>query len=458
MSKKKQLTEAQEQLMAVGEDFGKGFSLFGLAIKNVRTYAWMNLKVCFTFAALAFLLCLFTVYNVALNDYRDNLVYGSISANYFYTQYEKTVNSFKEEYPEVTVESEDSYLQYSYEKDVRDIYGWGGTVTPTTAYFTFEADGVKYNAKKALTMQTDAADDGFFNRFDYLELKYKFSLTSPWLVGGAPKEADEFAIAQPLLEAYGLTAEDVMGKTVSVYMKDTREGHDPLLFEFSGRVCGVIRSEYFQTAGHNASDETYPMLLFPTSAPHFSVKGRTLTRYRLFFKEWPEEEVAYLWQTEFVGCYRGYSNVSGLRHLDSVQTLASNLYIIIGSSLVVGLILTVFLMIDKYMKVFSRSGGILLTFGMRRSQLYALLFLQLLILCALAIPLSFVLTAAGYTVINLIVSWGTHINLVLSTGKIVIMLLLGIAVVFAIALAFFGYAVFKLRNRTIKEFLGAIVD
>ena len=138
--------------------------------------------------------------------------------------------------------------------------------------------------------------------------------------------------------------------------------------------------------------------------------------------------------------------------------LASNLYIIVGSALVVGLILTIFLMIDKYMKVFSRSGGIMLSLGIRRYHLYALLLIQLLMLCAIAIPISFGLTVLGYHVINFVVRWATGINLALSILRIIAIFGLGVAVVVVIALGFFALATLRLRHRTIKQFLSAEVN
>ncbi len=460
MSKKKSgREEMQAQLREAGEEFGRGFSLFGLAFKNVRTYAWMNMKMCFTFACLAFLLCLFTVYNAALNDYRDSLVYGSISANYFYTQDKAKRENFLESNPDVTIIHEDSYLQHSYAKIVSEIHGVGGKNDVTSAYLALGIGDELYNATKTVTMQTVGADENLFYDYDYRELKIKFGLSSPFLLGGMPQSADEIAIGEPALEAYGLQAEDVLGQTMTVYMKDTRENADPLVYQFSGKVCGVIHAEYFQLAGHKSTEATYPMLVLHKENPFMLPTATgTVTKYRLFLSEWPDELTALEWRSVFGTSYRGTTNVSGLDTLNGVQTIAANLYIIVGASLVIGLILTVFLMIDKYIKVFSRSGGILLTFGLERRKLYTLLFLQLLILCVIAVPISFVLTALGYTVINLVVSWATRINLALSWGRIIAMLGLGIGAVIVIALIFFGYAVFKIRKRTIKEFLGVEVD
>ena len=271
-----------------------------------------------------------------------------------------------------------------------------------------------------------------------------------------PVSKNELLIGEPVLNAYGLKAEDVLGKEITASLKNLLPFGNPRTL-FTARVTGIICEEYYSLMGHDLLG-LRPALLFHAESDLFAANAVEYFLYHL--ENWPEEDTAVAWQEHFANFdYVGASLVDWIDSLNNVQVLASNLYIIIGSSLLVGLVLTIFLMIDKYIKVFSRSGGILLTHGMRRGHLYILLLIQLLILCLIAIPIALVLTAAGYSIINFLVEWATHVSMGLSIARILGMLAIGIASVVAIALLFFVYAaLFKLRRRTVKEFLTVEID
>lgn len=178
----------------------------------------------------------------------------------------------------------------------------------------------------------------------------------------------------------------------------------------------------------------------------------------MFLDDWPDEETTLEWFAMAPNTYAGLTYVAKIDSLTSIQTLASNVYIIIGSTLIVSLILTIFLMIDKYIKVLSRFGGILLSAGLPQNKLSLLLLVQLLILCVFAMPLAFILTFGGYYVINTLIRIVTKISLALSAIQIVTTLFIGIAIVIIIALTFFAYGLFHMRKKTIKQLLTVTVD
>lgn len=450
----------QELTSEVTEEFQKGFSLFALAWKNVFTYTWMNLKICFTFACLAFLICLFTVYNTAINERKNAFTRGSASANVILTQTQSTLDFFHEELKDFALE--DKYYCRSYNALISERYGVGGKYSGDTSFYTLEVDGKTYNASKVINFTSILhPEDKYFTEFDRIEFKENFGKENFFSMGHYPATPEEIAVSPLMLEAYGLKGEDVMGKTLTVYLKDPREGHDPLYHLYSYTVCGIIDEDVYSLTGHASNTNTRPVVLFQHENTH--ANASRFVRYRMYLKDWPDADKMLEWQTYFRGAdssyaYLGFNYVQKANALARIQILASNLYIIVGSALIVGLVLTIFLMIDKYMKVFSRSSGILMTLGMRRSQLFLMLGMQLFILCILAVPVAFLLTAGGYYVINLLVKWVTNIALGISIGKLVSMLLAGIATVVVLSLIFFIYALFKFRFKTIKDYLTTEVD
>lgn len=457
-----QQTEARP-LEAVNEfaqeaatEIGKGFSLFRLAVKNIATYAWMNVKLCLTFACLAFLICLFTVYNAAIDQRKTEYERDSASANFMITGNADSCARIEEKWPGAV---KDAYYLHSYSNDIYARFGVGGKYLGDSSFFVLEVDGKQYTASKTVGFCAVAHPaEEYFTRQDYTELSSRFQKDSFFLEGNAPAESDMFAVGLPVLEAYRLEPEDVLGKTVTVYLKDPRAGKPPLSFQFGGTVSGVVGEEFYGLSGHKDVN-TRPYFFLRFDSDFF--KNKRLVRYRYYLPDWPTMEDYSAWKkpiTEESFFYAGQTSVDKVDVLNGIQVLSVNLYIIIGSALIVGLVLTIFLMVDKYIKVFARSGGILLSVGMRKSRLFGLLFLQLFLLCAAAVPLSFVLTIGGYFVINLLVKWLTAIVLTISFRKLVKMLLVGVIVVIAIAFLFFAYAVLRIRNRTVKEYLGVVVD
>ncbi len=440
------------------DELTKGFSIFGLAWKNIFSYAWMNLKLCFTFACLAFLICLFTVYNAAIDRKKTEYIESASSSNYIMTEKKSTVEEIQKLCPYCG--DVETYTFHSFNTAISDAYGYGGKFVADSSFFVLEVEGKQYSAVETRSFTTVAhPSDSFFRAEDYTELKATYGLDSFFLEGGYPTKNGEVAIALPMLETYLLTPEDVFGKVVTVYLKDPREGKTPLVPQYSAKVCGIIREECIKLSGHKDA-HTRPYFLM--SHENDFVKKSVFHRYRVYLNAWPEVEEIDAWKAMFLSdttlLYGGTASIEKVNTLNGLQVLSSNLYIIVGSALIIGLVLTVFLMIDKYVKVFCRTGGILMTFGMRRSTLFALLFSELLILCVLAIPIALVLTTGGYFAINAIVRYLTTITLGISLRRIAGIFFLGIGAVTGLAMIFFGYAALRLRSRPIKDLLRTELD
>lgn len=434
------------------DDMGreKGLNLFKLAAKNMRAYAWLNVKMCFTFACLAFLICLFTVYNAAIDLRKDTYIAESASCNYLITAKKEKLDEFVAVFDDV--EFRDTFLSYSYDKAMKSAYGVSTTMT--SKYTMLKVEGEPHLSVKAIGVGTIADPErGIFHKSDVTELRARYGLDSIFLSGGVPETADEVAIGEIAVEAFELG--DVLGKTLECYVINPN-GDD--IFIFGAKVCGIIRKEYYSLSGHDSSGKIRPMFLFHRDSALFADKSKVMTNYRMYLNSLPDAELlAEAFENNSSG-YCGAVRLHRANLLSKVQVLASTLYVIIGTALIISLILTIFLMIDKYMKVFSRTSGILMTMGMQKRTLFALLAFQLAILCAFAIPISFILSFTGYYVIRFLVKFVTHISLDLSIGSIVGILMIGIAIVVTIAAMFFAYVSWCLRKKTVKELLVTSVN
>ena len=149
----------------------------------------------------------------------------------------------------------------------------------------------------------------------------------------------------------------------------------------------------------------------------------------------------------------GSKLVTWVDTLNSLQILANNLYYIIGTTLVIALILTIFLMVGKYVKIFSKTSGIFQTIGLERRKVYTLLLLQLLIICMISLPFALILTSVGYKVINYVLMLLRKVDMSISFDKLIELFGVGVMTVFATALIFFVYAILSIRKQTVKQLL-----
>lgn len=418
-----------------------------LAAKNVSVNSWMNFKLCFVFACLAFLICLFTGYNTALADRRQQMLDGAVSMNYAYTS--STLNGS---------------LSSNLDQRAKELFeGKNGTLFVRSALArrvntanhlnltacTSEYLRVSIGGETVEPADEDFSISAYSSAFpttddDRAELLYRYGFDEP-IVGRRPEANDEIVLSENFLKNYGMTIDDI-GTRITI----TLVGENAPYFE--GTVVGVYRHEYYELTGHSDwSTQLLPIFLLAESHPAFKTN---IYRTKLYL-------TGFITDHNFIEdlrltknfMYAGAKLVTTVRMLDNIVTLANTLYVIIGSSLGFGLVLTVFLMVGKYVNVFARSSGILLTLGMSRGRLYRLLLCQLFYLALLSIPMAAVLTCVGYFVVRAVMLLVTNVAMEISFGKLAGLLLAGIVIVFAVALLFYAYTLFRIRKKSVKELL-----
>lgn len=422
----------------------KRSNLIKLAFKNIVSYKWINFKICFAFACLAFLVCLFTIYNQALTARRGEAFESAVSSNYVYLQGEpdeeqlELINAY---FPNAV---RYDFMYHSMESHVFNAQGIRSSNFMSN-HLSIELSG------ELLTTEVDDVRASIFGGElfmpgDYVELKQRFGLSS-MIIGSMPSSAEQAVLSEPLLAAFGLKAEDVLNKHVSLYVI----GEQSPFYE--GVVSGVLVSEYFELTGHITM---YLMgIVLHEDHPIFMRDG-TRFRYSYALDDWLDYNTTLILHDAGFR-YAGSTLADWIDDLDKIQILANNLYYIIGTALIIGLVLTVCLMVGKYIRVFSRTSGILLTFGLEKRRLYGLLFFQLMLICIVAIPLAFALTISGYKVINALLMMMKDINMGVSFVRLIGMFGVGIFTVVAVAAIFFIYATTKLRGQTVKQFLNTEV-
>lgn len=146
--------------------------------------------------------------------------------------------------------------------------------------------------------------------------------------------------------------------------------------------------------------------------------------------------------------YVGNSTATIITDINTIQVLTKRLFSIVGIALFIGILLTIYLLMAKYVKVFSRSSGILITCGISKKRL-------------IQAPLYSIADALFLCFINSFYNDNKRIfrnrlyYLKLDFSAVLVLELFIISMLFIIIMTtlFFIYILRKIRRNTIREFL-----
>lgn len=424
--------------------------LFRLAYNSIRAHKWINVRLCLVFACLAVLICLFTAFNVSIASRQQELFDNSISSNYFYGTSE--ADEFLTQY---NLPNANKYTVGRYNfSSLMEQYVGQAVPTVTANYIALEVNGNTYHySSEGEPNPLWLYSGNVFNELDSAELSVRFGITKPYK-GRLPSDGtNEALISEDILKAYGLRPEDVVGKRIRMHV----EGNLTLIPSYID-ITGVILSEYYTLSGHSEAWQIAPMVVFAENnrVPFSNID----TLYVYAFDEWSSLDYSELSQIAKDSglAYCATGSYSQRAFLERIRVIVSNIYAVIGAILVVGLVLTVMLMIDKFVRIFSHTGGVLLSCGLEQANLYKLLFAQIVIMFLFALPIALVGSIAGYALIVRLVGMGTGITMAISADLLLAFSLIGAVAVFAIAMVFFGFSALRLRKKTVKDLLTAEVE
>lgn len=437
--------------------------LFKLAWGSMRAHKWINAKLCLVFAILSVLICLFTSFHLAIENRRKDFYEQNVSSNYFYGENDRSEYLAENGVPDfehVTLGRYD-LSQFMLEHVGEDV----PTVTSNFVTLVFYNTSLSYSYDKNLDPQllwlykldkTYATDEYYpFTKGDVDELKLRFGVDKPY-IGELPTGRNDALVSEKMLNGYGLRAEDVLGKNLSIRLGENGDVDPNDYMNLIGmryvHITGVIVKEYYELSGHSGDWQIRPTVIF-SADNGVNLPPKTLHLY--VYDKWNDVSKGKIddMSDEAELNYCGIATYSQRAFLDDIKVVVENLYAVIGSVLIAGLVLTVMLMMNKFVAVYSRTGGILLSCGLRSSNLYRLLWIQIVLMFFMSLPLALIGSVVGYAVITELVAIGTRIAMELSTGIIVGLLALSVALVFAISMLFYLFAVLRIRRKTVQQLL-----
>jgi len=416
--------------------------LFFLAFKNLKSYLRYNLKLIITTSCLVFLVSLFSAYVISLSNKQKEMKFENISSGYLLSFSEMDFSK-----SEIT-STKAIFKQFDFSKISEDYFGYAFDYL--TAFNVVIEHNSKYYQDSDFDLEISfySGDaESIFTQNDYQELKLKFGLDE-FLIGSLPKNKSEILVSEKFLKSFGLSF-DLIGQKISIAARNDKNKY---IFE-NLKISGVIREEYHMLSGHESHFSFTPTVFMLEDNNLFTENSeniRTVFRYT-FDKLLSKKETLLLEGEDYF--YVGKFTVSTITDINTIQVLTKRLFSIIGIALFIGIILTLYLLITKYIKIFSRSSGILLTCGISIKDLYRLLYLQLLLLSFFSLIISFILTISGFLGINELILRLFYLELGLSAALILKIFIISMLFVIIIATMFYLYIFRKIRRNTIREFL-----
>ena len=433
-------------------------TLANLSIKNLRAHTWLYTRLALAFAVLVFLLCLFSVYALALNGMQSDILSEHAAANQI-VSYEPLSGL-----PDGT----ESFVAKRFDAEIVDEeedeeVGDDGfvTVEPKEPHLiTLSVDGVE-------CAKIGASDYNFmynFNRIfaadrlltdnDRAELNYVYG-SNGILIGRLPQAANEVALAEVLWDGFDLTGEQVLGKTVSIVVSRGES-----FIEISDLVvCGIIKREFVELSGHYSYSTSFtPYLLLSADNAIFADSERVRDVYVYSLPYWLAEEEVDRLERQYDCYFLGGPWLEDMVRISLMQTIATKLFVVVGGALGCSVVLMIFLMMDKLVAVFSRDCGILLSCGIQFKQVKLLLLVMLAWICLFAVVIAAILTSSGVLAINAAIYEYYYMEITVSPATVVALFDIGIAAVALVAFFYYLYAVTKMKRRTIKDFLNTSIN
>ncbi|MCD7728812.1 MAG: hypothetical protein LUI60_02725 [Clostridia bacterium] len=397
---------------------------FFLICRNFRAHKWLNLQIILCFAVLGFLITLFSIFSFSLNTTQSAMAANYISANYITSD---TAINFEDDGIEKL-----TYKTYDANAATSSVLGM------ELDYIIYSIIQIKIDNHNYLCIENGNLS---INTGETLFTKNDLKEASGTLLYGTyPTSASEICISQNLLECFGIAADEITGKTISIsFIKNSAAILDDVT------ICGIISSEYYNLSGHNGgSYQIIPDIWTAQDCQLFSENSKWNIKYVYSFEEWLSESQADYYETLY-GCkYIGNYVTEDIAIISNMQTLTLNIALMIGIFIAIGLLLIMYLLTDKYLRLFFISGGILKVCGMDSADLKLLLYLQIIFICLLSAVISALLSVTIYAVISSLIYSILYIKLIApSWGVFALTYIIATAIIVIVA---FIICILKTRN------------
>lgn len=413
-------------------------NILKVALQNFSAYKKHYFKLISAFVALMFLLTIFTTFSIAITDQYTEIKNKTISSNYALSDIELEADKPSGEYHSERITSID-LSDHS-----EELFGTAlDYITP--GRLALAVDGKIYKSSAEWHVSVYSSNKwNLFTDNDFAEL----GTVDPeqLLRGSFPSAANEIVLSQEFLNSYDLS-EEIIGKTVQIV-----SARFPDRVIFQDVVCGILTETYSSLTGHANNGLAFsPSILVSADNAEIGLYSQN-DLYITSFPNWlSDDDIVYL---SSVGVqYIGKGSINKIAYISSLQMVHRQIVLYVGISLICGIILTIFLILEKLCTATAKNSAMLLTVGTSHRQLLTLYMLQLALANLLALAISCPVSIGVFEIINYLL--GSTLNVRLSVSQSLFFQLIGVgfSCVAGLTLIATFYLILRLRNKHIRELM-----
>lgn len=412
---------------------------FKLAVRNLICYKSITIKIVIAFTALISLIALFSAFIMSTDDKQAEMKRQYVSSNYIISE-------------EVLSPSDINNSEFAFSADYIDFEPISGSLPGLDFSFlpmhriSLQIGERTYNSTNssqgvfiyALSEQNALVTKNDFGEIGASDAEY-------FIEGKLPENANEIALAEYMLEEYGIQ-DPPIGKKLSAF--SVANGN--AVWE-DLTVCGIIKNTYYELSGHSDGMIQFaPSIIIHNTNNMLAVYPHTQI-YIYTLSQWPDLNDSTIYQNNVR--YVGSGYLEEIQMLNNVEKIISQIFLYVGSALIFGIVLISALLIDRLINSLLANNGILMAIGSTESFLVSLWLIQISIIIFASFVLATALTAIIFIAIN---------NLILSSFGIIYQfelvylgLLFGIAAALLCLTLFFTLLIlfFDLRKNSIRALI-----
>ena len=170
------------------------------------------------------------------------------------------------------------------------------------------------------------------------------------------------------------------------------------------------------------------------------------------FSDWlTDPDIEYL--TSINARYIGQDSISKIEYVSNLQLIHQQIVLYVGISLICGIILTIFLILEKLCSATAKNSAMLMTVGTSNRQLMLIYIIQLVLANLIALVISCPVSIGVFEIINYLLDNTLNVRLSISVPLFFNLMGVGFACIAALTLIATVYLIIRLRNKQIRELI-----
>lgn len=410
-----------------------------VALQNFSAYKKHYFKLISAFVALMFLLTIFTTFSIAITDKYAEIKNKTVSSNYALSYVELEADKLSCDYHSESIKSIDISSQS------QELFGTAfDYITTQVLALILDGNTYKSSSEQFVTLYS-SKEWQIFTDNDFAEL----GVYAPeqFLIGSFPNAENEIVLSQDFLDSYNIS-QDIIGQKIQIV---SARFQDRVILK-DMVVCGILTEAYSNLTGHaNKGYYFSPSILVSADNDYIDIYPQN-ELYINSFSDWlADPDIEYL--KSIKARYIGQDSISQIEYVSNLQIVHQQIVLYVGISLICGIILTIFLILEKLCTATAKNSAMLMTVGTNNRQLLLIYIVQLAFANLIALAISCPVSIGVFEITNYLLSNTLNVRLSISVPLFFNMIGVGFACIAGLTLIATIYLIIRLRNKEIRELM-----